>query len=156
MEHNEQGRDEFVRLGFTDFFWVERPKWKAHTPREVFTATVGGINLEIFRTLHIPDRSLTFDTSFVSYGLYLPDEKVLFSADSKFDPTMFEMYSDAEVIYHDCQNFVGGVQASLEELKSLPQEIKNKMYLTHYSDDFQKWDISDFAGFAEQGVIYSF
>ena len=35
------------------------------------------------------------------------------------------------------QFFAGGVHASLEELNQLPVEYKNKIYLTHYGDNWE-------------------
>ncbi len=65
-----------------------------------------------------------------------------------------------EVIFHDCQFFTGGVHASLEELKELPPEIKKKMILTHYGDNWEKFEEKvkqyGFAGLNKQHVYYEF
>jgi hypothetical protein len=42
-----------------------------------------------------------------------------------------------EVIFHDCQFYTGGVHTSLDELITLPEEIRRKTYLVHYGDNFK-------------------
>lgn len=155
LEHNEELLDPKRKLSFSDFFSVIRPKWKTYQPREIFQVQIGSIKLEIFRTKHIPEQSETWEDSFVSYGLFI-DDRVFFSGDTRFDPELIEMYQHAEIMFHDVQFFPGAVHAPLENLKTLPAEIKQKMLLVHYSDDFRKQNIKDFAGWAQAGIRYIF
>lgn len=154
LEQNES-KGGFARLGLPDYAFILRPEWSINRPREIHEITYGNIHLQLFRTIHIPDDSLSFDTSFVSYGIYLPEERILFSADSKFDPSMFEHFPEAEWIFHDVQFFPGGVHASLDDMKTLPADIKKRTYLTHYGDNYLEQNIDDFAGWVRQGVIYT-
>ena len=76
----------------------------------------------------------------------------------------------AEVMFHDTQLFFGGVHASYHELNTLPDDVKSKMYLYHYGDnwdqpetwaqgatDFTGEPAKDgFLGWAEQNVAYDF
>lgn len=62
----------------------------------------------------------------------------------------------SEVMFHDVQFFPGAVHAPLDDLRKLPAGIKSKMFLMHYSDDFAHHGVSDFAGWAQQGMIYRF
>jgi hypothetical protein len=122
-------------------------------PREVFEITVGDIHLELFRTKHIPDSAPDWQASFPSFGLYL-DERVFVSMDTRFDPELIAEYADrSEVMFHDVQFFPGGVHAFLGDLQTLPAEVKQKMYLMH---DWEKQDITGFAGWTKQGVRYVF
>ena len=64
------------------------------------------------------------------------------------------------MIFHDCQFYTGGVHASIEELNMLPAEIKSKMILVHYGDNFKSFEqkISDygFRGLGQQHISYIF
>ncbi len=157
LEWNEGDCDDCAqKLSFRDFFDIIRPDWKMFQPREAFTAMVGGIKLEIFRTKHIPEQSKTWEDSFLSYGLFI-DDRLFISGDTRFDRDLIGMYADkSEVMFHDVQFFPGAVHAPLADLKTLPSDVKKKMYLDHYSDDFEKQDISDFAGWAMPGIRYIF
>jgi len=151
---NEREEENKRNLSFGDYFQVIRPTWKQHQPREIFEVNLGGISLEIFRTKHIPDNASNWETSFVSYGLFI-DGHVFISCDTKFDIDLINMYADSStVMFHDVQFFDGGVHAPLNELKKLPAEIKEKMYLMHYGDNWESQDITGFAGLTQQGIIY--
>ena len=159
LEWNEKDMNTAQKLSFSDFFDVIRPTWKSFSPRETFEVNHGDIHIELFRTNHIPEQSSTWEASFISYGMLI-DNKIFISGDTKFDQELIRSYTgrvaDAEVLFHDVQFFPGAVHAPLEELKTLPDDIKKKMYLMHYADNYKEQDISDFAGWAEQGVRYIF
>jgi len=156
LEYNEEEKDTKRKLSFSDFFCVIRPAWKANQPREIFEVKVGSIHLEIFRTKHIPEQSEDWEASFVSFGLSL-DDRIFISGDTRFDQDLINLYApQSECIFHDVQFFPGAVHAPLDDLKTLPAEIKAKMFLMHYADDWQKQDITGFAGWTEQGVRYIF
>lgn len=156
MAWNEEEVETRHTLTFTDFFDVIRPKWMPSQPREVFGIHFGGIHFEMFRTNHIPDSALDWQKSFVSYGLFI-DGHVFVSVDTRFDPQLIRMYADrSDVMFHDVQFFPGGVHAPLDDLKTLPAEVKAKMFLMHYADNWRDQDIPDFAGWAQQGARYIF
>jgi ribonuclease BN (tRNA processing enzyme) len=156
LEWNEKDENTAQKLCFSDFFDVIRPTWKTHQPREIYEVNHGNIKLEMFRTNHIPDSAEGWEASFISYGLFV-DDHVFISMDTKFDQDLIDLYADrSDVMFHDVQFFPGAVHAPLSELKTLPQNIKDKMYLMHYADNYDQQDISDFAGWTEQGVIYRF
>jgi hypothetical protein len=64
------------------------------------------------------------------------------------------------MIFHDCQFFTGGVHASIDELNQLPSDVKKKIILTHYGDDWEKHEkkIIDygFHSLGQQHVHYIF
>lgn len=156
LEWNENDINTSQKLSFSDFFDVIKPTWKKSQPREIYEINYGDMKIEMFRTSHIPEQSKNWEASFISYGLFI-DDHVFISMDTKFDRELIDMYVDkSSVMFHDVQFFPGAVHAYLEDLKTLPEEIKKKMYLMHYADNFESQDISDFAGWTEQGVIYRF
>lgn len=156
LEWNEKDMNAAQKLTFSDFFDVIRPHWKSFYPRETSEVIYGDLHLEIFRTNHISEQSNDWEASLISYGLLI-DGKVFISGDTKFDPELIDLYkSNSEVMFHDVQFSPGAVHALLAELRTLPEDVKRKMYLMHYADNYQEQDISDFAGWAEQGVGYVF
>jgi len=163
-EQNQEGRP----MSLTDYFNVRHPSWFSQSPRETWISVIGSHNdvivgsptkneleLRIFRTKHTPNSSTDWSDSFLSHGLFV-DRRIFMSCDTRFDAELVHEYRTAEWFFHDVQFFPGAVHAPLLDLKSFPPEIKSRMMLKHYSDDWEKQDISDFAGFAQQGVIYRF
>ncbi len=149
--------DEFSRLlEFEDYFETIRPTPLSVDPREILEVDVGNIHLEMFRTKHIPEQAESWESAFISYGVFI-DNRIFCSVDTRFDQQLIDTYaSRSEFMFHDVQFFSGSVHAPLDELASLPDEIKKKMLLIHYSDDWRKYDISGFAGYAKQGHRYIF
>ena len=143
-------------LNFTDFFDIIRPTIKEDHERQIFEINYNGIQLELFRTFHMPQGATSWKDSVPSYGLFI-DNRVFFSGDTQFDMDLINLYADrSEIMFHDVQFYTGGIHASLEELKTLPTEIKKKMSLFHYNDTCNQFDISDFAEWCQQGVKYIF
>ncbi len=156
LSPNEKTHHPSGLLEFTDFFKVVRPQLKTRQPREIFELDFKGIRLEIFRTFHIPEGAASWKDSVLSYGLFV-DQRVFFSGDTQFDRELIDLYWEkSEVMFQDVQFFTGGVHNSLEELNTLPPEIKTKMYLVHYNDAWLEKDITGFGGWCEQGVRYLF
>lgn len=154
LEWNEASESGKMRL--QDYFDVILTD-PIHTySRNKYRTVFGGITLEHFGTNHIPDTARTQKQAFISYGLMI-DDKVMFSGDTKFDRSLMEIYADtAEIIFHDCSFTDNPVHASFNELKSLPDKWKRKMFLMHYTDDWEDFDASEFAGFARPGLRYIF
>ncbi len=156
MEWNEQEHDSQKTLSFPDFFVPVRPTWMELQPREIYEIDFEGIHLEMFRTKHIPSMASSWQRSFFSIGLFV-DRRIFISMDTRFDPDLIDMYADrSEVMFHDVQFFPDTVHAPLADLKTLPEDIKRKMHLMHYADDFETQDITGFAGWTQQGVRYIF
>ncbi len=149
-------------LTFGDMWEIIRPKWLSAYPRETHEADVGSINLKLFRTMHIPEQPESWQSSFWSCGLII-DNKVMFTSDTRYDPELIHSFSsmfDFEVIFHDCQFFSGGVHAGIDEINQLPADIKKKMILMHYGDNWEdnmnKVKSYGFAGLAKQWHFYDF
>jgi ribonuclease BN (tRNA processing enzyme) len=148
-------------LTFDAYFNQLKPADFTKDSRPLFHYALDNIDLKIFRTKHIPDGAGTWETSFYSTGVLI-DERVLFTGDTRFDPElifwMFKNYPSIEIIFHDCQFFPGGVHAAYTELQTLPPEIRAKILLSHYGDNFESFNpqADGFLGFAKQGVYYNF
>jgi mRNA degradation ribonuclease J1/J2 len=126
-------------LTFEDF-WV--PHIISETdamPRKGWEFNIGSINIKTFRTNHIPDNTETWSDAFWSTGVLI-DDRILFTSDTRFDPELihsFEKKFKPERIFHDTQFFFGGVHAGIDELATLPPNIKEKMHLVHYGDNWK-------------------
>ncbi len=155
MEWNEVN-GEGKRLGFSDFFDVVRPTLKTSVPREIWEVNYGDIHIELFLTNHIPEQAPSSEEAFITYGLFV-DNRIFISGDTKFDRELIDMYaSRSEWMFHDSQINPNPVHACLPELKTLPKEITEKMFLMHYPDNAQANAIDEFAGWAQQGMRYIF
>ncbi|MBO61436.1 MAG: hypothetical protein CMO63_05645 [Verrucomicrobiales bacterium] len=145
-------------LGFDDLAEFVLPSQVASEPRELYEVEVAGVKLTIFRTVHIPTGEDTTRSAFWSTGLLI-DDRVLFTADTRFDPALFDQLpmDGVEVIFHDCQLYDPGVvHPTYTDLKTLDAGLRSKMHLTHYGDTFEEFDpASDgFAGFARPWAMY--
>lgn len=149
-------------LGFTDFWKVIRPTQLADIGRETWETRLGELDIKMPRTKHFPDNAESWVDSFWSCGV-LFDERVLFTSDTRFDADLlieFDRRFKLEMIFHDCQFFTGGVHASLDELSTLPAELKSKIVLMHYADNWQQYEEqakeAGFHSFAKQNHSYIF
>lgn len=94
-----------------------------------------------------------------SYGLFIEDTQtgsaLFFSGDTRFDyPAYAPLLSRAEHCFHDVQlvEQPNPVHAMIDELRTLPEEIRRKTWLYHYGDEWDSGPFdfveSEFAGFA--------
>ena len=149
-------------LTFADMWDIVRPTWLESYPRETHEAKVGSINVKFFRTMHIPDQPDNWQSSFWSCGALI-DDRVMYTCDTRFDQDLiysFENLFEPEIIFHDCQFYSGGVHAGIDELNTFPPEIKKKMLLVHYGDN---WETQEervkecgFKGLGQQWTFYDF
>ena len=149
-------------LEFEDFFDIHYSKKLEGFKREYQSLDIGDIHLKLPRTMHIPDNAKSWKDSHFSYGVLI-DDRVFFTSDTRYDPELIEEIEERfspEIIFHDCQTFEGGVHASLNEIKRLPDTIKAKIILMHYEDSWKKFEQEAYdAGFhswAKQHFLYSF
>lgn len=155
-------RHDGKNLAFEDLWNPVRPTRLRGFTRETWHANIGSIDLKMFRTMHIPDNAAGWKDSFWSFGL-VADERFLFTGDTRFDPALLDEFTaafDLETIFHDCQFFTGGVHAGLDELATLPAEMKKRIILVHYGDNWEtmKKTVKDlgFKGLAKQWTFYDF
>ena len=94
-----------------------------------------------------------------SFGLYIEDiqsgESAFFSGDTRFDYSAYAtMLKHARICFHEVQLFdeLSPVHATLSQLRTLPDDIRKKTWLYHYSDEWDSGPFDDvnesFAGFA--------
>ncbi|MFH1050393.1 MAG: MBL fold metallo-hydrolase [bacterium] len=154
LEWNEKKGN--TRLKITDYFDILLAKPLSSKDRTKYKIKYKGIDIELFGTNHIPDTAKTQKQAFISYGLMI-DKKVMYTSDTKFDKSLLDIYADkAEVIFHDCSFTKNPVHASYDELKTLPEKWKKKIYLMHYNDDYRKFKDDGFAGVTQFGIKYIF
>lgn len=98
-----------------------------------------GIVFDLIQSIHIMDKFSLVP----SYGLLIKDPnsltKIYITTDTQHCPSQLkDFYNLSDIIIQDCETskFASGVHAHISELKGLPAEIKAKMYLTHYGDNF--------------------
>lgn len=120
---------------------------------------VGDIRVQTFVTKHIPDSAERVTESMYSVGMVI-DGRVYLSGDTRFEEqTIIRFGEGCEVLFHDCQDFPGGVHAFYGDLMSLPERLRQKMYLYHLSDGMLKKNVraDGFAGLTEPvPVAYDF
>jgi len=155
MEWNETSSNG-EKLKFEDYFDPVRPKLVSSSPRLTLEIDFEGIHLELFGTNHIPENARSQKDAFMTFGLFI-DNRLMVSGDTKFDPKLIKKYADkSEVIFHDSSFFPNPVHSSIQELRTLDANVKSKIYLMHYGDDYKNYDTSDFAGLVKQGFRYIF
>ncbi len=151
-----------IELQFSDFWNVQRPESLSGYPRETYHTTIGKIDVKAVRTRHFPQQARTWSESAYSIGLIL-DDRIFFTGDTQFDPELLTSYDEIfhfDYIFHDAQFFTGGIHASVEELSTLPESLRNRMLLMHYSDNFREHEKqvkkAGFIGFVRQGAFHTF
>lgn len=87
--------------------------------------TFGPFSIECRRTLHpIPTFALRLRAGGRTLG---------YSADTSYDPTLIDWLSPADLIVHETNL---GIHTPYEKLAALPAELRAKLRLIHYPDDF--------------------
>lgn len=96
------------------------------------------------------------------YGLYftLNGKKIWITSDTRLTPDLEQdYYENSDLIFHDCETSKTptGVHAHYNDLVKLPQNIKSKMWLYHYSPGVLPDAIHDgFKGFVKKGQVFDF
>lgn len=117
-----------------------------------------GLQLHTVPTIHVRDGFSTVS----SYGLFfeVKGTKVFITTDTQFCPgEIGDFYNMSDVILQDCETspFKSGVHAHYDELLTLSEKIRNKMWLYHYQPgklpDAQK---DGFQGFVKRGQVFDF
>ena len=155
-------KSEAIDLAFDDLWNVVRPKKLKNYPRETWEANIGSINVKMPRTKHFPDSAKSWRDSFWSCCVII-DNKILYTSDTRFDPDLLESFDRKfkfETIFHDCQLYTAGIHASIDELSNLPTDMKKKIVLMHYGDNWKDFRAqakeAGFHSWAKQGHTYTF
>ena len=154
-----------AEMTFDHYFNIVHPKKAQGPPVDTWEFTIPGavpednLVIQTHRTNHIPDSAPTVEDSFYTTGFNI-EGRVMVSGDTKFDRETLTYFGEkAEIIFHDCQHFPGGVHASYMQLKELPESIRSKMFLYHLSDGMLDLDVKKdgFRGLMEAApVVYDF
>jgi ribonuclease BN (tRNA processing enzyme) len=124
-----------------------------------------GLSFDIVQSVHISAKYCIVD----SFGIMFRDDdgtRIYMTTDVQFSPesSMMAYYDESNVIIHDCETlYKSGVHAHYDNLKTLPDHIKNKILLVHYQDnvvqDYDNWKTKakedGFIGFGCPGILYS-
>ena len=158
IQYSETGK-----MTFEDYFSELPVKKIQRNPFEMYEFSSENLNVKLFRTRHVTTRANSMRNSQFSFGM-LFDDRILFTGDTQFNPGqlifLLEKYKNIEYIFHDCDvsGFSSGVHAPYAMLKTLPDEIRSKMYLCHYNEKMA--DVSPekdgFIGFVKRGTYYIF
>ncbi|MCP4674554.1 MAG: MBL fold metallo-hydrolase [Deltaproteobacteria bacterium] len=137
LQHSKE-KEPGRRLSLSDYVTLHFGERISGCDRPTYHLVVGegkdAIDIKIMRTHHIQDPTGEWQKSFYSLGVLI-DDRVFISGDTMFDRELIETYgADAESIFHDCQDYTGGVHASYEELRTLPTQLKEKTILYHLPD----------------------
>ena len=126
-----------------------------------------GIRFDIVQSVHITCKYALSN----SFGLMWSDpdtkERIYLTTDCQYSPeaSMKAFYGEANHVFQDCETspFKSGVHANYVDLKTLPADIKAKMWLYHFQDnvidDYDGWQakaVADgFRGFIKTGAMFS-
>jgi hypothetical protein len=100
-----------------------------------------------------------------SYGLLMrvtnpSNGEVFLTTDTQFAPSqLMDFYGRATAIFQDCEtsNYKSSVHAHYTELKTLPADVRRRMWLYHYQDGpLPDAKADGFAGFVKQGQTFEF
>jgi ribonuclease BN (tRNA processing enzyme) len=121
-----------------------------------------GLLFEPVRTVHIQNGRALTD----SFGLFVTEfvdgvvnHRVFFTTDTQFCPSQLQpFYEKADLIFHDCETskFPSGVHAHYNQLVTLPDHIRAKTHLVHYTPGIilpEKALADGFAGFIVPGTF---
>jgi len=116
MEQLFDGKS-FHQLKFDDYFAYSALDWND-------AIAIGPFRVRARQTIHhIPTSALLFEWA---------GRKIGYSADTAFDPGLFEFFKDADLIIHETN--YGPAHTPYASLAELPAELRARMRLIHYPD----------------------
>ena len=148
---------------FDDFFLQQKPVKEKVGSHVYESAAVGrgkgAIKLYFFDTVHSETKDAR-GRGFRSKGVIV-DGRILFTGDTTFNRKVFEKLLwdfNIEYIFHDCASYKSPVHTSYDELKTLPPELKKRIFLCHYDEKMAQKNVAadGFCGFAKRGFYYDF
>jgi ribonuclease BN (tRNA processing enzyme) len=88
-----------------------------------------------------------------------PDLSIFYSGDTVVTAAGRAAMENASLIFHDCETSTwrkSGVHAHFEDLRSLPDSLKNKMWLYHYGENRDEFAATEngFMGWVEKGQVF--
>lgn len=116
------------------------------------------IDFKLVEVLHIIDNNVVKPC----FGLFIQtgNNNIFITTDTRFTPMQLKQYYEsADIIFHDCETSEkkSGPHAHFLDLKTLPEEIKQKMCLYSYNDGPLPDALENgFRGFVKKGQTFSF
>ncbi len=106
--------------------------WQSLRTKSEAPVRVGDLSLRLVRVEHVPGMT--------SHGLVL-NEIVFITTDTVFSPDILESLANRfnlQAIFHDCSfsETRRHLHSTYQELRTLPQDLKDLLILTHYEDEF--------------------
>jgi ribonuclease BN (tRNA processing enzyme) len=86
-------------------------------------------------------------------------KRIFYTGDTQFAPNqIMTYYEQSDVIFQDCElaDYPNSVHAQYRQLITLPEDIRNKMWLYHYNGNIPDASIDGFLGFVKKGQIFEF
>jgi len=95
-----------------------------------------GVPFSVYPTEHVPNKR--------SYGLVIGGNgDIVYTADTLMNRDRLHAFvsGGCQAIFHDCQlqHYEGKVHASLQDLRTLDENLRKRMYLMHYGDDIETY-----------------
>lgn len=95
---------------------------------------VGGVRFTLHKTPHVVGPGVDKPT----YGVLVErgGQQAYYSGDTVFRPEVGDLFPDAGIIFHDCMFFPkypGTVHTHYEELLTLPDDVRRRIVLMHYT-----------------------
>jgi ribonuclease BN (tRNA processing enzyme) len=117
-----------------------------------------GISCHLVQTKHVKNSGEWVPSFGIS--LHLGSKKIFITTDTQFVPDYFEpYYEQSDLIFHDCEttHYASGVHANYQELVTLPQEIRAKIWLYHFNPGPLADATKDgFLGYLQPGQTFEF
>lgn len=116
------------------------------------------VDFQLIQTRHVINNSALVP----SHGLFfeINKNKIFITTDTKFTPErLLKFYTLADIIFHDCEigPKLSHVHSSYEELCTLDEKIKEKIWLYHYdSKSLPDAKKDGFRGFVKKGQTFEF
>ena len=120
------------------------------------------IKIELIKNTHV----VTNKTKLPSYGIaFSSTKKIYISGDTSFEINKLKLFFDYDILFHECSfsKETSPVHTSFNDLKTLPNTVKKKMWLYHYTLDEQTLndikklaEINGFAGVVDRGQEFTF
>lgn len=117
-----------------------------------------GITFNLIKSLHISagvKKVYSYALLINPTGLQDSNNTIFISTDTQFrSDTIIRIASKASVIFHDCETsvFKTGVHTHYDDLLTLPEHVRSKIWLYHYQPDYtQKPEEDGFKGFVAKG-----
>ena len=152
---------EKTNIGLADFFKIKKPREITRKNPDGWEYwNVGNIRVASLFNKHAPEGNIRSHFHYpYTVGLVI-DGRIFISGDTRFDQSLINQFGqNCEMLLHDCQHYPGGVHANFNELKTLPAEIRRRMYLYHLSDGMLNIDVKA-DGFASRleaaPIVYDF